>query len=152
MSGWTSWSIRPTAAFDPVWYRRIIGSRTLIAAAACLLTLVLAAPGLARRETTNAPAIVTIRVTVTDDGVTMKPRRALRGSTAIFLLANHATRPHEFVIGDIERGVGKKIGFTVKLGPNGQERIVMFLDYRGLLPYGTVGKKTAAHKGVFRIT
>jgi hypothetical protein len=123
-----------------------------IAVAAAALSLVLAAPSLARPQTTNAPAIVTIRVTVTDSAILMKPKFAVRGSTAIFLFSNHTTKSHTLVIGDTGRGAGKTIGFATKIAPNGQQRIVMFLDYRGALPYFSRNSPKPSFKGIFRIT
>ena len=85
--------------------------------------------------TTNAPQIVSVKVTITDRGITMKPAAAARGSSAQFILTNRGTKPHTIVLGDIKRGIGKKIGFTSTLAPNEQKTIVMYLDYRGPLPY-----------------
>ena len=56
--------------------------------AASVAFLGLAASGSARPQTTNPGAYVTVRVTVTDKGVTMSATRGRRGSTAIFLLSN----------------------------------------------------------------
>jgi hypothetical protein len=127
-------------------------ARASAAVAASVVSLVVTAPGLAQHQTTNSPEIVTIRVTVTDRAITMQPRIAARGSTAIFLFSNHTTKPHTLVIGDTERGAGKKIGFLTKVPPNGQQRVVMFLDYRGTLPYGSVTvPKKPAFRGFFRI-
>ena len=122
-----------------------------ISVAASALSLVTAAPGLAQPQTTNAPAIVSIRVTVTDNAIIMKPMSAARGTTAIFLFSNHTTKPHTVVIGDTERGPGKTIGFAAKLPANGQHRIVMFLDYRGPLRYFSVNTTKSSFKGIFRI-
>lgn len=123
-----------------------------ISVAASALLLVTAAPSLAYRQTTAAPPIVTIRVTVTDAAITMKPKSATRGSATIFLFSNRTTRSHTVVIGDTERGPGKTIGFAAKLPPNGQHRVVMFLDYRGSLRYSTINAAKPSYKGIFRIT
>ena len=129
-----------------------MATRVITVVVACLLSLSFAASASARPQTTNAPAIVTIRVTVTDNAIIMKPKSAVRGSTAIFLFSNHTTKPHTLVIGDTGRGVGKTIGFATKLVPNGQQRVVMFLDYRGSLPYFSRNSPKSSFKGVFRIT
>jgi hypothetical protein len=124
----------------------------IVALAASAVSLVLAAPGLSQPQTTNSPELVTIRVTVTDKAITMQPKIAARGSTAIFLFANHTTKAHTLVIGDTQRGAGKKIGFLTKIPPNGQQRVVMFLDYRGTLPYGSVNvPNKPAFRGFFKI-
>jgi hypothetical protein len=129
-----------------------LGPRALTLVGVFLSALALPSAGLADRQTTNPGAYVTIRVTITDEAVTMRPKTAPRGSFAIFVLANHSTTTrHSLLVGDVERGPGRKIGFLVKLAPNEQKRIVMFLDYRGPLPYSSpdVGKPRV--KGIFRV-
>jgi hypothetical protein len=129
--------------------------RLLTVFAASAASLAIAAPGLAQRQTTNPSQMLTVRVTITDDAITMKPSMAERGSNAIFILSNHGTKPHTLALGDAKRGVGRKIGFSTTLGPNQQKTIVMFLDYRGLLPYSSpqgADARKAAMKGIFRIT
>ena len=126
--------------------------RASAALAASVVSLVMPAAGIAQPQTTNSPELVTIRVTVTDKSITMQPKIAARGSTAIFLFANHTTKAHTLVIGDTQRGAGKKIGFLTRIPPNGQQRVVMFLDYRGTLPYGSVTvPKKASFRGFFKI-
>ena len=126
--------------------------RTLVAMAS-LTALVIAAPGFARPHTTNAPQILTIKVTITDSSITVKPSTAERGTNCIFVLTNRGTKAQRWVLGNITRGVGKKTGFASTLGPDQQKTVVMFLDYRGLLPYSSsqlAGAKTML-KGTFRI-
>lgn len=130
-------------------------TRVLTVVAASATALAIAAPSFARPQTTNAPQMLTVKVTITDDAIIMKPNVAERGSSAIFVLSNHGTKPHTLLLGDAKRGPGKKIGFASTLGPNEQKTIVMFLDYRGVLPFaGTQAHdaKKAAMKGTFRIT
>ena len=88
---------------------------------------------------------------MTDNAILMKPKFAARGTTAIFLFSNHTTKAHTLVIGHTGRGVGKTIGFATKLVPNGQQRVVMFLDYRGPLAYFSRNSPKPSFKGVFRI-
>lgn len=127
--------------------------RTLrLVGAAFALSLAIAAPGFARPQTTNAPPILTIKVTITDNSITVRPNSAARGTNTIFILTNRGTKTQRWVLGDTARGAGKKIGFASTLGPNQQKTVVMFLDYRGLLPYSissATGK--AALKGSFTI-
>ena len=128
--------------------------RVLTVIAASATALAIAGPGLAQRQTTNAPQMMTVKVTITDDTITMKPNVVERGSNAIFILSNHGTKPHTLQLGDIKRGQGKKIGFASALKPNEQKTIVMFLDYRGQLPYFSshpADTKKTGMKGVFRI-
>jgi len=123
-----------------------------LVAIAFLASLAIAAPGSARPRTTNSPAILTIKVTITDHSVTVRPNTAPRGSNATFILTNRGTKTQKWVLGNATRGVGKKIGFASVLAPDQQKSVVMFLDYRGPLPYSAsqLGGKTVL-KGSFRI-
>ena len=98
-----------------------------------------AATASARPQTTNAPAILTVKVTITDTGITVRPNSAVRGTNASFILTNRGTKTTKWILGDTTRGVGKKIGFASTLRPDQQKTVVMFLDFRGFLPYSTVG-------------
>jgi hypothetical protein len=117
-----------------------------------LASLAVAASAYARPDTTNAPAFLTIKVTITDTAVTVRPNTALRGSNATFILTNRGKSTQKWVLGNATRGVGKTSGFASVLGPDQQKNVVMYLDYRGLLPYSTtkVGG-TTVHRGSFRI-
>jgi hypothetical protein len=126
--------------------------RSRLIAVAFLASLVIAVPALARPRTTNAPAIMTIKVTITDRSITVTPNNAPRGTNATFILTNRGKTTTRWVLGNTTRGVGKKIGFASVLGPDQQKSVVMFLDYRGPLPYSAsqVGGKSVL-KGSFRI-
>jgi hypothetical protein len=114
--------------------------------------LAVAAPGFARPDTTNAPAFLTIKVTITDSSVTVRPNAAPRGTNAIFILTNRGKTTQKWILGNETRGVGKKSGFASVLAPDQQKNVVMYLDYRGELPYSAaqLGHK-AVTKGTFRI-
>lgn len=129
-------------------------TRVFTVVAASAVSLVIAGPSLAQRQTTNAPQMLMIKVTITDDRITMKPSTAERGSSALFIISNHGAKSHTLLLGDAERGVGKKIGFATTLGPDEQKTIVMFLDYRGALPFSSThaaDAKKAGMKGIFKI-
>ena len=117
-----------------------------------LASLAVATSAAARPDTTNAPAFLTIKVTITDTSVTVKPSTALRGTNATFILTNRGTSTQRWVLGTAARGVGKTSGFASVLAPDQQKNVVMYLDYRGQLPYSTtkVGGKTI-HRGNFKI-
>jgi hypothetical protein len=117
-----------------------------------LASLAVAASASARTDTTNAPAFLTIKVTITDSAVTVKPSTALRGTNAIFILTNRGKSTQKWVLGNATRGVGKTSGFASVLAPDQQKNVVMYLDYRGQLPYSTtkVGGATV-HHGNFKI-
>jgi uncharacterized cupredoxin-like copper-binding protein len=118
--------------------------------AACAAAAALAAAGSAA-ATTNAPAIFTVKVTITDKGLTMSPSHAVRGSTVTFILTNRGKKTHTFVIGDVKRGAGKGQGFAQTLKPNGQYTKVMFLDYRGLMKFTLRSGRIAFAHGAFTI-
>jgi hypothetical protein len=110
--------------------------RSRLFAIALLTPFVIAAPGFARPQTTNAPAILIVKVTITDKSITVRPNTAPRGTSATFILTNRGTKTQRWILGSgATRGVGKTIGFASLLAPNQQKNVVMFLDYRGALPY-----------------
>jgi hypothetical protein len=126
--------------------------RRRLVAVAFLAPLVLAASGFARPDTTNAPAFLTIKVTITDSSVTVKPNAAPRGTNAIFILTNRGTTTQKWILGNETRGAGKKSGFASVLAPDQQKNVVMFLDYRGQLPYSTTRVGGTKHvRGNFKI-
>lgn len=122
------------------------------AASLCAL-LAGAAPVFARPLTTNAPAIFTVKVTLTDSRISMTPNHAARGSTVTFILTNRGKKKRTFVFGDAKPRVGTQ-GFARTLGPNGQSRVVMFLNFRGLLKSVLLVPKstTSLARGSFRVT
>lgn len=116
-----------------------------------MAALLLAAPALSRPDTTNAPAIFTVKVTITDRSIIMSPRHAARGSTVTFILTNRGKKTHTFVIGDVKRGPGHGQGFQQILHPDQQFTKVMYLDYRGVLPFFTRSAGTTTASGIFKI-
>jgi hypothetical protein len=127
--------------------RKLVG--VLIGATA--VALVVATPGMTEPQTTNAPAILTIKVTISDSSITVRPSSAARGTNCIFVLTNRGKRTQRWVLGTPKRGQGKTIGFATSLTPDQQKTIVMYLDYRGLLPYSSSAAGRPALKGTFRI-
>lgn len=122
--------------------------KLLIPACAALAALAVSGPA---GSTTNAPAIFTVKVTITDHGIAMSPRHAVRGSTCTFILTNRGRKTHTFVIGDVARGTGKGQGFQQVLRPNGQYTKVMFLDYRGTMKFSLRSGKIVTARGAFTI-
>jgi hypothetical protein len=121
-------------------------------ASLCAL-LASAAPVLARPTTTNAPAIFTVKVTLTDSKIGMFPNHAARGSTVTFILTNRGKKKHTFVFGDAKPRIGSQ-GFARTLAPSAQSRVVMYLDFRGVLKYslGVPKSTTSVARGGFRVT
>jgi hypothetical protein len=115
--------------------------------------LVVTAPAFSRPLTTNPGSYKTVKVTLRDGSITVEPRVAVRGETAIFIITNRGTKAHTWVIGDITRGLGKNIGFGRTVQPGQQTTVPLFLDYRGLLPYYSPKSAGSARalKGIFRI-
>ncbi len=116
-----------------------------------MAALLLAAPALSRPDTTNAPAIFTVKVTVTNTRIGMHPAHAVRGSTVTFILTNRGTKTRTFIIGDAKRGAGLGQGFKQVLKPNQQFTKVMFLDYRGVMKFSTRAGSTVVASGSFKI-
>lgn len=129
--------------------------RLLLGTCAALLCIVLgsAAPVLARPTTTNAPAIFTVKVTLTDRGIAVTPNHAARGSTVTFILTNRGRKRHIFVLGSATPKVGTQ-GFARTLGPSQQSRVVIFLNFRGTIKYslGVPKSTTTIARGGFRVT
>jgi len=120
-------------------------------AGVCAAALLLAAPALSSSDTTNVPAIFTVKVTVTNTKIGMRPAHAVRGSTVTFILTNRGTKTRTFVIGDVKRGPGLGQGFRQVLKPNQQFTKVMFLDYRGVMKFSTRAGSTVIATGSFKI-
>ena len=111
-----------------------------------------ATDGAARPQTTAPGGYLTVRVVVTDKGVTMSPTHARRGQTAIFLVSNLASSSRVFTLGDASLKRHRGTGFAVELARNAQKRVLLYLDYRGPLPsaVGPAGKTKVV--GVFFVT
>lgn len=104
--------------------------------------------------TTNPQQVITVKVTITDTGIRMIPKSAPRGVLARFILTNHGIKPHSFSLGHLHRQTGYQTGFVASLKPAEQAIKILFLDYRGLLPYlGTLPADRArpAMKGTFKV-
>jgi hypothetical protein len=120
--------------------------------AASFAALALAADGFARPQTTAPGGYLTVRVTLTDKGVTMSQTRARRGQTAIFLVANRAKTTRVFSLGDVSLKHHRGTGFAIKLGANQQKRVLLYLDYRGPLPSALGSTAKTKVVGVFWVT
>jgi hypothetical protein len=112
----------------------------------------LAADASARPQTTAPGGYLTVRVIVTDNGVTMSSTRARRGQTAIFLLSNRAKKARVFSLGDVSLTHHRGTGFAVKLPRGAQKRVLLYLDYRGPLPSSVGDTHKTKVVGVFFVT
>ena len=129
-------------------------SRLVTLAAIVSVALVPAAQSADQPETTAPPPVANIKITITDTGVSMSPKRAQRGSMGRFILVNKGKKPHVFVLGHERRGTGVQTGFKKALRPSQQSVLILFLDFRGLIPYHAplpADKNKPGMKGTFRI-
>lgn len=124
--------------------------RVILALCICSGALAAAGSALGAPRTTNAPAIFTVKVTVTDRGIAMSPNHAARGSTVTFILTNRGRKAHMFVIGSAVAGHSQ--GFKQLLRPDQQFTKVMYLDYRGALKFSLRSGTTVIARGKFTIT
>jgi hypothetical protein len=126
----------------------------LLVAAAAFLGLSLAPGASARPDTTNPGGYFTVRVVVTDKGVTLSPTHVRRGQTAIFLLSNFSKRARVLAVGDATLKRRRGTGFAVKLPRNGQKRVLLYLTYRGPLPLSIAPLSGKSKKvvGLFVVT
>jgi hypothetical protein len=116
---------------------------------------VVVAQGSAMSRTTAPPVVIPIKVTISDTAISMSPKVGERGAVARFILVNHGTKPHTFRFGHTKYGTGTQSGFVRTLKPHEQSILVLFLDYRGAIPWaGTMptDRGNPRMKGTFRIT
>jgi hypothetical protein len=122
--------------------------------ATSIVAIVAVAQGSARPSTTAPPVVVPVKITITDSAIRMSPKVAVRGAVARFILVNRGTKPHTFLLGTLKHGTGKQTGFVKSLKPNEQSILVLFLDFRGTLPYTAplpADRSKPKMKGIFRI-
>ena len=131
-------------------WRRLRSFALLLAGSLAFLGV--ATEGSARPETTNPQGYLTVRVIVTNKGVTMIPKRAERGQTGIFLVSNQATTSRVFLLGRGSLTHRKGTGFVVRLARNQQKRVLCYLDYRGPLPASVGDARKVKVVGVFFVT
>jgi hypothetical protein len=124
----------------------------LVAASAGALVVATQSP--AQLRTTAPPAVAPVKVTITDARISLSTGRAQRGTYARFLLVNIGKRPHTFTIGHTKHATGQQTGFKKALRPNETAVVLLFLDYRGELPYFSshpADRSKPGMKGIFRI-
>ena len=132
----------------------IVKSRLFALAAASAVALVPAAQSSAQPRTTAPPPVVSIKITITDSRIAISPKRAQRGAMGRFILLNVGTKPHTFTLGHERRGTATQTGFTRSVKPGEQNVLLLFLDYRGKLPYfGSLpaDRSKPGMKGIFTI-
>ena len=133
---------------------RVVKSRLLALAAVSSVALVPAARSADRPQTTAPPPLSNIKVVITDSAITVSPKRVPRGSMGRFILVNTGKKPHTFVLGHERRGTGVQTGFKKALKPSQQSVLILFLDFRGAIPYHSplpADKSKPRMQGIFRI-
>ena len=129
-------------------------SRLFALAAVSAVALVPAAQSADQPQTTAPPPVSNIKIIITDTGITVSPKLAQRGSMGRFILVNTGKKPHTFVLGTERRGTGVQTGFKKALKPNQQSVLILFLDFRGAIPYHAplpADRTKPRMKGIFRI-
>jgi hypothetical protein len=108
-----------------------------------------------RPQTTDPTAIVTIRVKITDARIALSRSSTARGNYVRFVVRNVGTKIHNFTLGkQTARGSGGQPRFTQTVKPRRQKILLIYLDYRGKLPYYTNIKadlNKPGMKGIFTI-
>jgi hypothetical protein len=129
-------------------------SRHFALAAILAVALVPAAESAVQPRTTAPPPVANIKITITDSGIHMSPKIAQRGTIGRFILVNVGKKPHTFVLGHERRGTGTQTGFSKALKPHQQSVLILFLDFRGPIPYSGVlpaDRNKPRMKGIFRV-
>jgi opacity protein-like surface antigen len=131
-----------------------VKSRLLALAAVSAVALVPAAQSADQPQTTAPPQVANIKITISDTGIRVSPKIAQRGSMGRFVLVNVGKKPHTIVLGHERRGTGVQTGFSKSLRPGQQAVLLLFLDFRGLVPYRATlpaDRTKPAMQGTFRI-
>ena len=133
-------------------------SRTFALAVLSAAALVSAAHGTVRIHdgpSTTAPDVfLNIQVTITDTRITVKPRTAIRGAEARFIIHNVGTKRHNFTIGGTVRQAATQTGFSSVLNAKEQKILLVYLDYRGPLPYRSTipaDRSKPGMRGIFKV-
>jgi hypothetical protein len=130
--------------------RRLVG-----VGAASALALIPVAHSAIQPRTTAPPQVITVKIMITDNAIHMSPKAAPRGDLGRFILVNSGKKRHVFSLGHQRRQTGSQTGFVKALKPGEQSILILFLDYRGKLPYlGSLpeDRGKAKMKGIFTIT
>lgn len=111
---------------------------------AVLAFAVLAGDLTAASSTTSPSVVIRVRVTVTDNTLTLSRSSGRRGWGAIFTIVNSGKKAHRVDFGNLP---------TPVLRPGGRARVNVFLEYRGPQPIVvTLNRAGPKHSAVFRVT
>ena len=139
-------------------YPDIVRLRIFAVAVLSAAALVSAAHGTVRTHdgpSTTAPDLfLNIHVTITDTRITIKPRTALRGAEARFIINNNGLKRHNFTIGGTVRQAATQTGFSRMIAPKEEKVLLVYLDYRGPLPYRSTlpaDRSLPGMRGIFKV-
>jgi hypothetical protein len=110
--------------------------------------------GAARPNTTIPDVFLPVHVTMTDSRISLDRKSGHRGDEVRFTIRNAGTKTHNFTLGTTKRGQGYQVGFSTTLKPKQEKVFLLFLDYRGSLPYKSIVKadlKKPGMRGIFKI-
>jgi hypothetical protein len=126
-----------------------------VLAGALIIPGALTARADARPNTTVPDVFLPVHVTVTDSRISLDRKSAHRGDEVRFTIRNAGTKTHNFTLGtNTKRGIGSQVGFSTTLKPKQEKVFLLFLDYRGSLPYRSIVKadlKKPGMRGFFKI-
>ena len=104
---------------------------------------------------TTAPDLyVTVNVTMTDTKFVLSAHSAPRGADARFVVHNVGSKTNVFAVGKQGYGTGVQTGFSVSVKPGQKKILILFLDFRGKIPYYSglaANKRIAGMRGEFVI-
>jgi hypothetical protein len=137
-----------------------VKSRVFLLAGLLTIALVPAAQG--RVGTTEPTEEIPVTVKLSDRGISVTPNVGTRGAVALFTVSNVGKKPHSFAVGEGQGGIAMQANVAFKKGlatpvikPGGKRQVLLiFLDYRGQLPYHSTvpaDAKNPRFRGVFTI-
>jgi hypothetical protein len=116
---------------------------------ACLGALLVVVPTAYGAVATTAPNVfITVKVTLTDSKIVLSRHSAPRGTDVRFVVTNLGKEPHSFTLGTLDRGAGLQTGFARVFRPGQHQVLLLFLDYRGVLPYYSGLRRDLAKPGM----
>jgi len=110
--------------------------------------------GAARPNTTVPEVFWPVYVTITDARISLNRKTAHRGDEVRFTIRNIGKKLHTFSLGDKKHSLGRQVGFSATLKPREEKVFLLYLDYRGELPYRSTIRadlKKPGMRGIFKI-
>jgi hypothetical protein len=124
----------------------------------CALVVFLGAatvPAAQSQTRTTAPSVyVNIKVTLDNSRVSVSRRFGPRGVAARFIVGNVGTKPIKFTVGDRSPTTGNLFGFSRSFKPGTKQILLLYLNYRGAIPYfvgQSFARAKSGERGVFTV-